>query len=337
MKVIDFDSDNSLLELFLAFPKHLYSTDPHWLADPDEARWLSAVARRNYIVLEEDKVCGRAAVMVNPSLRDETDLPYGQIGFFECLNDPAIANCLINASFMWFRSNLPVVKTILAPIEFDTWHAYRLRTRGFDQPSFLMEPYNPSYYPDLFSALNFTPVSHYVTKTVDDLSNLPAAWEPYHRNVLAQGYSFRSINPARLEEEMTLIYHLSLDIFHENLLFVNITEDEFHALYAGIAGKIDPDLLIFVLDPNGDPVGFSFIVPDHHQPGLANIKTMGILPSEKRKGVGAALTYETYQRLRAKGFFRVNHCLMRAGNRADQFDRGLAEITREYALYACVI
>lgn len=334
MKIIEFDSDAFLLERFLDLPRTLHAADPDLLPDPGEARWLTAVAKRKLLAMEGDQVCGRAAVMVNPNLRDERNRPYGQIGFFECVNDLSAADSLINAALNWLRSNAPDTETVLAPINFDTWHAYRLRTSGFHEPAFLMEPHNPSYYPALFSALDFTPIAHYLTKTVEDLSSLPAAWQPYYRDTLARGYTFRSFDPGRVREEMSLIHRLSLDIFRGNLFFVDIAEDEFRTLYAGAAGKIDPDLLIFLLDPDCEPAGFSFSIPDHRQPRTANLKTMGVLPHENGKGAGAALAYETYRRLEAKGFDRVNHCLMRAGNRADQFDRGQAKITREYALYA---
>jgi GNAT superfamily N-acetyltransferase len=197
-----------------------------------------------------------------------------------------------------------------------------------------MEPYNPPYYPALFTAAGFAPVSQYVTKTVTDPQALQAAWEPYHRDVTAQGYRFRSFDPGCIDSEMALIYRLSLPTFRDNLFFTEIPEAEFQAMYAGVAAGVDPDLLFFVLDPAGKPVGISFSLPDHRQPETVNLKTFGVLPHLHGSGVGAALAWEAYRRFRARGFTRVNHCLMRAGNRADQFDRGMAAVTREYSLYS---
>ena len=116
--------------------------------------------------------------------------------------------------------------------------------------------------------------------------------------------------------------------------FAEISEAEFGALYRGLAGSVDPDLLFFVLDPAGVPVGISFSVRDHRRPQTVNLKTFGVLPQARGAGVGAALAWEAYRRFLARGFTTVNHCLMRAGNRADGFDRGLAQTTREYRLYS---
>ena len=160
------------------------------------------------------------------------------------------------------------------------------------------------------------------------------AWEAHHQAAIAKGYRFRSIDPALMDSEIGLIYRLSLAAFSDNLFFTGISEAEFRALYAGAASRLDPELFVFLLDPQGEPVGLCFSTPDARMPSTVNLKTLGVLPHVRGEGVGAALAYEAYRRFERKGFLQVNHCLMRTGNRADQFDGGLGEITREYALYA---
>ncbi len=337
MRIVDFDFDPALLERFLDWPRRHYASDPNWLPDPAEAHQLTSASTtgavwRNFLALEGEAIRGRITALINPRLCDEAGRPLGQLGFFECVDDTSVSHALIEAALDWLRLTAPQTHSVIAPMNFDTWHAYRLRLRGFDQPTFSMEPYNPSYYPDLLEAAGFAPVVGYVTKTVSNLQRLLKAWLPYHTDALAQGYRFRSFNPAT-RADLDLVYRLSLEIFRRNLFFAAISEAEFRALYAGVVGGVEPNLLFFALDPAGEPVGFSFATPHPRQPGAINLKTFGILPRVQKTGLGAALACEAYQRFQAKGFTRVNHCLMRAGNTADQFDRGQADITREYALY----
>jgi len=339
MRILGFDIDADLLERFLDWPRQHYASDPNWLPDPSAAGLLSVGANpgaiwRNFLVLDGHTIRGRVTALVNSRLCDEHRQPFGQLGFFECSDDLSVARLLLDAAVDWLHKNASETRTILAPMNFDTWHPYRLRTRGFDQPTFLMEPYNPPYYPALLTSLGFTATSNYISKTVTDPSGLLAAWQPYNQQAVAWGYHFRSFNSAAAYTEMALIYRLSLDTFRDNLFFAEISEAKFQALYAGVAGSIDPDLLFFISDPAGEPVGFSFSMQDHRQPHIVNLKTIGVRPHIRGSGVGAALAWETYRRYQAKGFTRVNHCLMRADNRADQFDRGLAEITRGYTLYS---
>jgi len=338
MKIIDFDFDAGLLKRFLEFPREHYTSDSNWIPDPAETRLLTdresrSAAWRNFLVLDGNEVRGRVTAIINPRVCDENNQPYGQLGFFECINDLQVAQLLVSSAGAWLHSSLPVDGEILAPMNFDTWHSYRFRTAGFDEPTFFMEPYNPCYYPSLFAAQGFRPIFHYVTKAVNDFVPLLAFWEPYHSDVIAKGFTVRSFNVDAAAEEMSLIHRLSLSIFRENLFFTDISEAEFRALYRGAAGSLDPDLFLFLLDPSGEPVGLSFNLADHRQPKTVNVKTFGVLPQFRYEGMGAGLAYEIYSRFQTKGFVCVNHCLMRAGNRADHFDGGLGRTTRAYTLF----
>jgi GNAT superfamily N-acetyltransferase len=338
MNVLDFDRDRDLLKQFLEFPQRLHASDPNWLPDPSEERLLtdgfSSSLWRNFLVLHGGEIKGRATAIINPSLRDEQDQPYGQIGFFDCMDDLSAAQLLVDGALAWLKSKLGEKATVFAPMNFDTWHPYRLRAKGFDQPTFLMEPYNPPYYPALLENLGFSAMTRYVTKTVDDLEPSLNVWREFHSRALSQGYSIRSFNLADVAAEISSVYRLSTEMFNENFYYTDISESEFRALYAGAAGRLDPDLFLFILDPQRNPVGFCFSFADHRQPKTVNVKTFGVLPHVRGEGVGAALAYEAYRRFQAKGFLRANHCLLREGNRADKFDGGLGAVTREYTLYA---
>jgi len=344
MKIVDFDFEPDLLSRFLSFPQLHYASNPNWLPDSGEAHLLaanqpapSAGLWRNFLAIEPDggRIRGRVTAIVNAHLADENGRPFGQLGFFECVDEAPVARALVESALAWLRANTPDTQTVLAPMNFDSWHSYRWRVSGFDQPTFAREPYNPPYYPALFEALGFAPIAFYVTKTVVEPAPLLAAWEPYHARALAQGFTFRLLNVNALREELSLIYRLSLTMFREHLFFIEISESEFIALYAGTGAGLDPEMLIFLLDPAGVPVGLSFTFPDHRYRNTANMKTGGVLPAWRGTGVGAALAYEAYQRLVKKGFTRMNHCLMREGNRFDQFDRGAATVSRRYRLYSC--
>ncbi len=337
MKVLDFDFDRDLLKRFLDFPQRLYASDPNWLPDPDEERLLtdgfSSSLWRNFLVLNGNEIVGRVTAIINPLLRDEHGQPYGQLGFFDCNDDLQAAQWMVDGALTWLRSKLGPKSTIFAPMNFDTWHPYRLRTKGFDQPTFLMEPCNPAYYPGMLERLGFAPITRYVTKMVNDLDPVLNVWREYHSRAISWGYSVRAFNPADASAEMSLVYRLSTDMFRENYYFTDISENEFRALYAGAAGRLDPDLLLFILDPQQNPVGLCYSFVDHRMTGTVNVKTFGVLPRVRGEGVGAALAYEVYRRFKQKGYKCVNHCMLRAGNRADKFDGGLGEVTREYTLY----
>ncbi len=342
MNVVDFDFEPGRLVDFLDFPRRLYASDPNWLPDGQAAYLLSAERARvtpsrwrNFLAYAPDgeRVLGRITAIVNPSLQDANGQPYGQLGYFECIDDTPVAGRLVEAACGWLRTSGLPVQTVLAPMNFDTWHPYRLRTSGFDQPTFAMEPYNPPYYLCLFEQFGFQPLARYATR---DASAAAAAllpgWAPFHQAALERGYSFRSLDRSAVDAELGQIYRLSVLSFRDNFLFQVIPEAEYLAMYAPYATTLDPELFTVLVDPAGTALGFSFSFPDHRQPSTVNHKTIGILPEARGSGLGAALGYAVYSRLLAKGFSHINQCLYAVGNRASTFNRGLGTVTREYAL-----
>ncbi len=337
MKLIEFDGDTDLQGKFLQFARHLYAENANWPGDPAAGRLGAGEAgqlKRHFLVSDGNNTLGRVSALTNPALRDAHGQIYGQLGFFECVDDRTAAMALVDGAMEWLKQASPRTRSVLAPMDLDTWHAYRLRTAGFDEASFLMEPYNPAYYPALFEAAGFAPISRYVTKTVAQPALPMRAWQAPYTRVLERAYSFRSFDPGMRPEELRLIYALSTEIFCRNPFYVAISEAEFARMYAGEAGQLDKDLFVFMLDPHGETVGFAFAAPDRRRRETLNIKTFGTLPRVHGIGAGAALAMEVYRRAIGRGFTRINHCLMRAGNEADLMDRGMAQVTREYTLYA---
>ena len=49
----------------------------------------------------------------------------------------------------------------------DTWHRHRLNVGPFDDPPFLLEPYNPPYYPEIWEEAGFQVLARYFSKQVD--------------------------------------------------------------------------------------------------------------------------------------------------------------------------
>lgn len=340
MNIVDFYADPEKLAQFLRFPAALYADDPNWAPDHSEAHLLNARNNpypaanwRHFMIQDEQQVYGRLTAIVNPKLVDDEGQPYGQLGFFECVDNLPYARALVKEALNWLKTNYSDIKSILAPINFDTWHAYRLRTSGFNQSPFPMEPYNPPYYPEMFKKLGFHPTADYVTKTITDLSALMSSWETHYDKVIAAGYKFRSLDPDSIPEELSLVYSLSKDIFQANPYFIELPQEEYQAMYGDIARAIDPQFIQFATAPSNRPAGFSFSFSDPKAPHSAHIKTYGVVPQARNSGLGAALAYQTYQILKNKGYTCINHCLMHLNNRADQFDRGIGKTTREYTLY----
>jgi hypothetical protein len=358
--VRDVAGDSRLLEGFLGITKRIYQGDSRYLPVPRgevlAALWHPelAGAHKVLVAISGDFVVARLVARISPALRDDQGRPYGMIGFFEAVGwyDEAVRE-LFQEAIAWLRQE--GAGSIIGPMDSDTWHRHRLNVGPFDEPPFLLEPYNPPYYEPLWSANGFVPLERYYSKRVDP-GTVAAHLEDKRRAALAAGYRLRTLDSRRFREELRTIYELSRRIFAGNFLYTEIPEAEFYTMYAGAKGLIDPDLVLFARSPAGDDVGFLFAYPDRfhavaamrgkrdllaklrflrHRKGAdaVNFKTLGVLSEHRRTGVAAALFHEGHRQTVEKGYLFANHCLFREGNPSGELDGGSGRVMRTYVLY----
>ncbi len=112
-------------------------------------------AQRWVIYNQNQQPLGRIAAFINPDTAyKETDQIIGSIGFFECVNDQAIANELFEVALKWLKQKK--VTAIDGPINFgarDKW--WGLLVDGFDLPPNYQSNYHLPYYKDLFERFGF--------------------------------------------------------------------------------------------------------------------------------------------------------------------------------------
>jgi GNAT superfamily N-acetyltransferase len=356
----DVAGDSRLLASFLGITKRIYRGDSRYIPLPDREVLAAlrlpefAGAQKILVAISGDFMVARLVARISPSLRDDRGRPYGMIGFFEAVGwyDEAVQE-LFQEAIAWLRQ--AGAGSIVGPMNGDTWHRHRLNVGPFDEPPFLLEPYNPPYYEPLWTSNGFVPLERYRSKRVDP-GTVAAHLEAKHRAALAAGYRLRTLDPKRFREELRTIYELSRRIFAGNFLYTEIPEEEFYTLYAGARGLIDPDLVLFARSPAGEDVGFLFAYPDRFHAVAAmhgrrdllaklqflrhrkeadavNFKTLGVLSEHRRAGVAAALFHEGHRRTVEKGYLFANHCLFREGNPSGELDGGTGRLMRTYVLY----
>lgn len=345
---------------FLALPEKVYQRDPRYTPSTLVAVRAS-VLRPTYrdrqlvcMAYEGGKAVARAVARVSSNLQNEEGDPLGMIGFFEALPNLDAVQRLLGYAVGWLKSQ--GVQRVVGPMDGDTWHTYRFVTGPYDEPPFLMEPYNARYYAKQWEAFGFRPVATYVSKRLEDLPRFVESLAGITKRVLKQGFTMRTIDMDKYEEELDLLYGLTCDIFAGNYLYEPIQRNDFVDLYADARPIVDPDFVTFAHGPDGAPVGFVFALPDYalamaamggqrnlwaklrflmnkRAASAVNVKTLGVLKSVRKSGVGAALFHRAHESAMHKGYTRVNHCLMKSDNASMTMDRGLGTIIRNYVLY----
>lgn len=360
LSILESDSGRDSLEAFLTVPREVYRRDPNY-CPPLRDSVVAALDRtefqgsqRVFVAMDGQTPVARMVARKSPKLEDAQRQPYGMLGFFEALERPESVHELFARALAWLHRS--GAGEVVGPIDGDTWHSYRLNVGPWDAPPFLMEPYNPSYYPRLWEENGFVVLERYHSLRLEDLSGAMKSLEAKARAVTDAGYVLRPLRLRRFDRELGRFHALSREIFRDNFLFSDISREHFVELYRGARRLVDPDLIRFAVAPDGGDAGFLFGFPDRfravaamrggHGPLAAlrffalrnrtdtvNLKSLGVTAAHRRAGLAAALMYEGYRTAARKGYRRVNLCLFSEGNPSGGLEGGLAKPLREYCLY----
>lgn len=322
-----YNNANSWGSVFAASSRGLKSRD----AVRHQLRRFPPHTARAFLVTRDALPVARAVAYIDPLLGRDS---IGQIGYFEAFDDSTATALLFENVVRWLRTHS--VQRIVGPMDGDTWHRYRLNVGPFEQPFFFLEPINPPYYQQLWESFGFAPLEEYYSMRVDDLREVETAYLSAAQSMREQGYATRAIDLARFEEELTLLFTLTTDIFSGNFLYTPISREEYLKMYVDLRPVLRPEYVTFIYAPSGEPVGFLFGVPDFMEgatPSTFNLKTLGIKAAHRRAGLAKGLFSDAYQMALAQGFEAANLCLIRQGNPSGYLDAGKGRQIRTYLLY----
>lgn len=209
---------------------------------------------------------------------------------------------------------------VLAPMDGDTWHAYRAVTASDGSPPFRLEPRSGPHDVAALAAAGFTPAARYRSSRAPvPPAAGPAPAEPGIRVVAWDGKEAEGL--------LDRLFAMAGASFADKLFFKPIDRAAFLGLYRPLLPLIDPRLVLFALDEAGEIEGFLFGLPDGES---AILKTY----AGRRRGIGRLLAHHFHELARDLGFKHVVHALMHEANvslqRSAQHGGG---VFREYTLF----
>lgn len=299
----------------------------------------------------EDVAC---AVVRRPEKLQLEGQSVATIGDFEALDDREAVTQLLSHAAQWALEQGSQV--VIGPMNGDTWHRYRWSLGPRDEPPFLMEPYNPSYYPELWEQAGFEILQTYHSRRVDDLEEVARRHRPRWAEARALGYRIEPMTKGTFDAALDRVYEMVRDIFADGFLYTPMRRNSFKKLYDGADAILDGRLSFFLVDRHGEDAGFAFVFPDYAQAvaamngdqtlwakakflmrrrtDTANIKTIGIMPEHRGQGLSSAMAHKYFDAIATAGYERANICLIHDENEGSiKIDGGLGRVLRRYALY----
>jgi GNAT superfamily N-acetyltransferase len=320
--------------VFIKFQWKIYRGNPYWvppllmdrkkLIDRKRNPFYKHATMELFLAERGGEVVGRIGAIVNDNHIREHNEQIGFFGFFECINDQAVANALFDSANGWLKSK--GVVAVRGPASPSVNDEYGLLIDGFDKSPAILMTYNPSYYQKLVEGYGFTKAkdlyAYYIHKDKVFNEKFTRISQVVERR---EGLVIRPLNMKDFTNELKIVKDLYNRGWVRNWGEVPMTDEEFESVAKDLKPIVDPHIVIFA-ESKGKPVGFGVTLPDLNivlkknkrgylipalirlllfkkQINFARIVILGVLPEYANSGIGAALFYETGRRCVERGLF----------------------------------
>ena len=224
-------------------------------------------ARRWLLTDAQGEVVGRVAAFINPATaRLDPTLAVGGMGFFECIDDQAAANQLLDAACAWLCGK--GMEAVDGPINFgDRDKFWGVLIDGFEhEPNYGMF-WHPPYYQRLLETygfqLYFKQYTSFRLTHRDDSPLHPRFWKLL-AEAQAAGYRFThasKANPEKLAQDFLHVYNLA---WGKHAGVKEMTIEQARNLVRELKPVLD-DKIVFFAYYGDEPVAFYVNLPELNQ------------------------------------------------------------------------
>jgi len=324
MKIVEVQN-NKHENQFLQVARDLYKMDPNWICpldndirnvfNPLENSYFSHGQATRFILENNNNVIGRIAAFIDKKTADNSELPAGGCGFFECVNDQAAADLLFNAAKEWLQPR--GMQAMDGPINFGETNKYwGLLVDGYSQPAYQIA-YNHPYYQKLFEDFGFK--IYYKQEGFHfylDREIPPRFWKIASWVAKKPDYSFEHLQFSKVEKyvkDFTKVFNQAWADFKEDF---EPLEEAYVRNFIMKAKVIAEEKFIWLAYNKGEPIAVYLMIPDVNQifkdfkgklnlvnklKVLFRIRTkkitrargilMGVIPSFQGLGIESAFIY----------------------------------------------
>jgi len=361
------------LHEFIHFPWTIYSSDRNWVpplltdryakVDIEKNPFWHSAERELWLAEKDGKPAGTIAAIINHQRNEKLKDGVGMFGFFESIDDPAVARGLVDVAVDWLKNHkLDIIRGPYNPSESDE---VGILVDGFDTRPALLEAHTPPYYSALLESAGMVKYQDIVARMrlvppeLHDLSEaLPEKFIKVARLVKKRpDLLLRPVDMKRWDEEIRVacdIYNQALGTLPE---YIPMSQDEFREFANSFKSIMDPNLGRLAI-VNGKPVGFALALPDFNQalkhvngklnlPGLLKLlwfgrhldrvsfKILVMIPEFIGSGIETLLTLEICEEIMHKGYREVDMSLTGDENEKSNLyqERLGMQVYRRYRIY----
>jgi GNAT superfamily N-acetyltransferase len=320
-------TSRSDLKAFIGLPWRIYQDDPNWVPplidemekvlDRTKHPFHQHAESAYFIARRNGEVVGRITASINHLANEFHEEKVGNFGFFECIDDQAVARALLDTACEWVRER--GMTTIVGPMNFSTNDEFSspgILIDGFDTPPVVLMSHNPPYYAGLIEACGYTKSKDLLSYWCDMTEVSERLVRGIERLGRGQNVTLRTLDIRNLDAEVARIKEIYNSAWERNWGFVPMTDAEFDYMAKSIKPIINPRLCV-IAEIEGEPVGFALQLPDYnvafkHMNGRmlpfgwakflwykrrirhTRVITMGVKPAHRKKGIDSMLIVQLH-------------------------------------------
>lgn len=279
--------DKKELKRFIDFPHALYEHDANYvpelylaqkdLLDKKNHPFFKHSEADFFLAYQDSKVVGRIAAIKNNNYLNFTGEKTGKFGFFDVVENYAVAEALLNTVTDWQKER--GLAKLAGPENYSTNETCGTLIEGFDSSPTIMMPYNKPYYKEYLEKYGFEKdmdLLSYIIYTKDVPDKLIRLSSKILERLNGKGITIRKINLSKFSEEIDKIIQIYNSAWEKNWGFVPMTDEEFKHAAKDMKQIVDPDFVL-IAEHEGRPIGFSLSIPDMNVP-LKKLKKGRLLP-----------------------------------------------------------
>ena len=202
------------LKTFITFPWRIYRDNPNWVPPlildqlhfftPRKNPYFFHSRAQLFMAFRGDEPVGRISAHENNQHTRVHKDGAGFFGFFECVDDPTVANALLDVASAWLRER--GLTTMRGPASFSVNHEVGLLLDAFAEPPLIRMPYNPPYYARLIEGSGLQKVQDLYAYVMFEGEEIPERLRGIADRVLEDPkLVVRTVEPRDFKNEMALV------------------------------------------------------------------------------------------------------------------------------------
>lgn len=258
-------------EQFVKLPWTLYKDDPNWVAplimermeilDPKKNPYFEHARAKLWLAYKGTQIVGRITAQVDDLVEQYHHEKIGHFGFFECINDPLVANALMDAACGWLKAQGRA--KVIGPFSLSINEEAGMLVEGFDTPPSLMMNHALPYYQDLMEGYGMEKIKDlwaYYLKIDEEV--LPPTINKLIKRSMRDGkIRLRKINMKNYEEDLKIILDIFNDAWSDNWMALPFTEAELNKAVKDMKLLIRDDFT-FIAEYDGVPMAMMVTLPN---------------------------------------------------------------------------